>query len=127
MPHFIIDCSQEIIQQVSPDLIMDTVYQAAEATQLFALNDIKVRIQPYQYYKLGENKKSFIHIFGYIMEGRSTDQKANLSQQITTKLAVLFPQISFLSVNIYEFETATYCNKSLINPENTDNNRHFEL
>lgn len=127
MPHFIIDCSQDIIQQVSPDLIMDTVYQAAEATQLFALNDIKVRIQPYQYYKLGENKKSFIHIFGYIMEGRSTEQKTNLSQQITTKLVVLFPQISFLSVNIYEFETATYCNKSLINPENTDNNRHFEL
>ncbi|WP_288790102.1 5-carboxymethyl-2-hydroxymuconate Delta-isomerase [uncultured Elizabethkingia sp.] len=127
MPNFIIDCSQDIIQQVSPDKIMDTVYETAEAIGLFAANDIKVRIQPFQYYKLAEGKKNFIHIFGYIMEGRTTEQKANLSRQIITKLAVLFPDISFLSISINDFETATYCNKSLINPENTNHNRHFEL
>ena len=47
MPNFIIDCSQDIIQQVSPDKIMDTVYETAEAIGLFAANDIKVRIQPF--------------------------------------------------------------------------------
>jgi hypothetical protein len=36
---------------------MDAVYNVAESTGLFAANDIKVRLQPYQYYRLGEGKK----------------------------------------------------------------------
>ncbi|MCL1668039.1 5-carboxymethyl-2-hydroxymuconate Delta-isomerase [Elizabethkingia ursingii] len=127
MPNFIIDCSQDVIQQVAPDEIMNSVYEAAEGTGLFAPNDIKVRIQPFQYYKLAESKKDFIHIFGYIMEGRTTEQKASLSKQIIIRLAVLLPNISFLSISINDFETATYCNKSLINPDNKSHNRHFEL
>ncbi len=41
----------------SPNEIMDAVYNVAESTGLFAANDIKVRLQPYQYYRLGEGKK----------------------------------------------------------------------
>ena len=64
MPHFIIECSADIIEQRSPDDIMRAVYETAEASGLFAENDIKVRLNPYRYYKLGETKKDFIHIFG---------------------------------------------------------------
>lgn len=127
MPHFIIDCSQDIFQQNTPDEIMNTVYHAADSTGLFAPNDIKVRIQPYQYYQLGKNKTNFLHVFGFIMEGRHTQQKAHLSKQITSQLTKLLPDISFLSVNISEFEAATYTNKALINPNNIENDRHFGL
>ena len=81
MPHFIIDCSESVIQQKSPDEIMQAVYDVAEVSGLFAEDDIKVRLRPYQYFKLGKNKKDFIHIFGNIMEGRSAEQKANLSKK----------------------------------------------
>ncbi|CAD0221370.1 5-carboxymethyl-2-hydroxymuconate Delta-isomerase [Chryseobacterium sp. JV274] len=127
MPHFIIDCSQEILQLRTPEEIMDALYEAADATGLFAPNDIKVRLQPYQYYKLGIHKKNFLHVFGYIMEGRTTEQKAHLSRQICNKLSELLADISFLSVNINDFEVATYSNKALINPENINNDRHFGL
>lgn len=127
MPHFIIDCSQDILRERTPDEIMDAVYETADTTGLFAANDIKVRLQPYQYYRLGNHKKNFLHVFGYIMEGRSTGQKTNLSKQICTKLKELLPDVSFLSVNISEFEAATYSNKALINPENIDQDRHFGL
>lgn len=127
MPHFIIECSQDILQQRTPDEIMDAVYSVAESTGLFAVNDIKIRLQPYQYYRLGEHKKNFLHVFGYIMQGRSTEQKANLSKQISIRLTELLSDISFLSVNIREFETATYSNKALINPENKNHDRHFGL
>lgn len=127
MPHFIIDCSQDILLQRTPDELIDAVYEAADATGLFAPNDIKVRLQPYQYYRLGAGKKNFLHVFGYIMEGRNTEQKAGLSKQINIRLSELLPDISFLSVNISDFEAATYSNKALINPENTDNDRHFGL
>lgn len=127
MPHFIIDCSQDILLQKTPNEIMDAVYETADATGLFAPNDIKVRLQPYPYYRLGNGKKNFLHVFGYIMEGRTTEQKADLSKRISIKLTELLPEISFLSVNISEFEIATYSNKALINPQNTDHNRHFGL
>ena len=81
MPHFIIDCSENIIQQRSPDEIMQCVYDAAESTRLFSKNDIKVRVRPFQYFKLGDDKKDFIHVFGNIMEGRTTEQKAALSKK----------------------------------------------
>lgn len=127
MPHFIIDCSQDILQQRTPDELMDAVYEAADGRGLFAPNDIKVRLQPYQYYKLGTGKKNFLHVFGYIMQGRNTEQKADLSKQICNQLSELLPDISFLSVNINDFEAATYSNKALINPENSDQDRHFGL
>ena len=94
MPHFIIDCSENVIQQKSPDEIMQAVYDVAEATGLFAANDIKVRLRPYQYFKLGEDKKDFIHIFGNIMEDRSTEQNANPSKKIIERLNEMFPDIS---------------------------------
>lgn len=127
MPHFIIDCSQDILLQRAPDEIMDALYEAARATGLFAENDIKVRLQPYSYFRLGNGKKNFLHVFGYIMEGRDTEQKAHLSKQICTCLSAMLPDISFLSVNIDEFAEATYSNKALIDPQNENKDRHFGL
>src|SRR4051812_42667674 len=121
MPHFIIDCSENIILQKAPEEIMRAVYEVAEASGLFAKNDIKVRIHPYKYYQLGETKKDFLHIFGNIMEGRTIEQKADLSKKIIQKLDQMFPGISILSMNIRDFEKATYSNKSLIDPLNQAN------
>ena len=106
---------------------MEAVYEVAEASGLFAPNDIKVRLRPYQYFKLGENKKDFIHIFGNIMEGRSTAQKADLSRKIIERLNEMFPDSSILSINIREFDKATYSNKALIHPLNTTQDRHFAI
>lgn len=98
---------------------MQAVYDMAEGVGLFAVNDIKVRLCPYRYFMLPPGKKDFIHIFGHIMEGRSTEQKANLAKKIIERLNEMFPDISFLSINIREFEKATYSNNALIHPLNT--------
>jgi 5-carboxymethyl-2-hydroxymuconate isomerase len=125
MPHFVIECSENVLTKKTPDEIMEAVYEVAEATGLFAKGDIKVRITPYKHYKLGQEKKDFLHIFGNIMEGRSKEQKANLSTGIIERLNQLLPELSILSMNIRDFEMATYSNKSLINPLNTSQDRHF--
>jgi 5-carboxymethyl-2-hydroxymuconate isomerase len=127
MPHFIIDCSENIIEQKSPEEIMQAVYEVAEATGLFAVNDIKARLRPYQYFKLGKGKRDFIHIFGHVMEGRSSEQKENLSRKIIERLNEMFPAISILSINIGENEKATYSNKTLIHPLNVTKDRHFNI
>ena len=127
MPHFIIDCSQNVIDEESPEAIMQAVYDVAEATGLFAVNDIKVRLRPFQYFKLGEDKRNFIHVFAYIMEGRSVAQKQNLSRRIIERLNEMFPDTTILSINIAELEKATYSNRALIHPLNTTGDRHFSI
>ncbi len=114
MPHFVIDCSEQIIKLKSPENIMQKVYDTAKSTGLFTPEDIKVRINPFQYYNTGNTKDDFIHVFANIMQGRNTEQKANLSKQIVTELKAMFPQVPIISINIRDFEKATYCNKTMV-------------
>lgn len=114
MPHFVIDCSENIIKLKTPNEIMQNVYDTAEATALFDKGDIKVRINPFEYYNIGNSKDDFIHIFANIMEGRTTSQKRELSKKIVAELKLMFPEVPIISINIRDFEKATYCNKSMV-------------
>jgi len=114
MPHFVIDCSENILNLKSPEEIMQTIFDTAESTGLFDPTDIKVRINPFQYYNTGNTKDDFIHVFANIMEGRTTAQKSNLSNKIVSQLKLMFPEVPVLSINIRDFEKATYCNKSMV-------------
>jgi len=114
MPHFVIDCSENIIKLKSTKEIIQKVYDTAESTELFDKGDIKVRINHFQYYNIGNTDDDFIHIFANIMEGRTTSQKKNLSEQIITELKAMFSEVPIISINIRDFEKATYCNKSMV-------------
>jgi hypothetical protein len=69
MPHFVLDCSENIIKLKSPTEIMQIVFDTAEATELFDKGDIKVRISPFVYFNTANSSNDFIHVFAYIMEG----------------------------------------------------------
>ncbi|REH54886.1 5-carboxymethyl-2-hydroxymuconate isomerase [Tenacibaculum gallaicum] len=114
MPHFVIDCSKNIIKIKTPAEIIQKVYDTAESTDLFDKRDIKVRINSFEHYTTGNTTDDFIHIFANIMEGRSTSQKKNLSERIITELKLMFSEVPIISINIRDFEKATYCNKSMI-------------
>ena len=114
MPHFVIDCSEQVIKLKSPQEIIQIVYNTAELTGLFLPEEIKVRINPFQYYTTGNTSDNFIHVFANIMQGRNTEQKANLSRQIVSELKTMFPQVPIISINIRDFEKATYCNKEMV-------------
>ena len=114
MPHFVIDCSEEIINVKSPKEIMQTVFDTAKATGLFLEKDIKVRINPFSEYILGEGQKDFLHVFANIMEGRTVEQKKNLSDSIIRNLKKILPEVEIISINVRDFEKATYCNKPMV-------------
>jgi 5-carboxymethyl-2-hydroxymuconate isomerase len=114
MPHFILDCSARVLEGFSEEQIIEQVHLVANSTQLFEEDDIKVRVNPYQTYSLGNKKQDFIHVFAYIMEGRSTEQKADLSKRVVQTLASMFPKISKIAMNVYDFEKATYCNRDML-------------
>ena len=114
MPHFIIDCSKNILEQEGEREILKVIYDIADATGLFIRNDIKVRLNYYEQFIAGDSGADFIHVFGYIMEGRTTEQKANLSREMVTKLTAMFPDVKFIAMNVAEFEKATYCNREMV-------------
>jgi 5-carboxymethyl-2-hydroxymuconate isomerase len=114
MPHFIIECSENILNLRDPQKTMKAVHDTAEESGLFKSDDIKVRLNPYTYYTNNHSKKDFIHVFGNIMEGRTSAQKTDLSKKIISKLSGLFPRVPVISMNITEFEKASYCNRNML-------------
>ena len=114
MPHFVIDCSVSILDSHSEEQIIEQVHLVAYSTKLFEEGDIKVRVNPFKKYAVGNKREGFIHVFANIMEGRSTEQKADLSKNIVQMLTSMFPHISKIAMNVRDFEKATYCNRDML-------------
>lgn len=114
MPHFIIDCTERLLEINDPKVVLKEVLETANSTGLFEKKDIKVRLNPFKYSLVQESDSDFIHVFANIMEGRTDEQKANLSKLIVAKLKSMFPYVPIISINIRDFEKASYCNKSMV-------------
>lgn len=117
MPHFIIDCSEELLNLQEPDKILNQVYNSALSTNLFALTGIggvKVRINPYKHYLTSDKKTNFIHVFAHIMGGRNEEQKKVLSRKIVTGLSEIFPEVPIISISIIDIDKASYVNKGMV-------------
>ena len=67
-------------------------------------------------YSTGDKKEDFIHVFANIMEGRTIEQKLNLSKTIVKDLASMFPLVPNIGTNVIEFEKASYFNKNMLDP-----------
>ncbi|MTI31202.1 5-carboxymethyl-2-hydroxymuconate Delta-isomerase [Xanthovirga aplysinae] len=114
MPHFIIECSENVLNFKSKDEILRKIYKVAEASQLFAPNDIKVRLNSFKDFIVGKDNADFIHVFASIMEGRSTEQKAQLSKEVVKNLIEILPEVPNIAMNVDEFEKSTYCNRKMM-------------
>jgi len=114
MPHFVIHCSENILKMKTEDEILRIVHDTADATGLFKKGDIKVRIQSFKNFLVGNTKSDFIHVFGNIMEGRTAERKADLSKRIISTLKPLFPDVPVISMNVAEFVKETYCNRTMV-------------
>ena len=88
MPHFIIDCSEALLDQISSTKILTEIHDVAKSTGLFEKGDIKVRIRPYTEFGVGAGTADFVHIFGNIMEGRTTAQKVYALQTVSWEVGL---------------------------------------
>lgn len=114
MPHFVVDCSQDILQRRTEGQIIEHVHRAACSTGLFDEDDIKVRVNPFETYSVGNKRADFMHVFASIMEGRSIEQRANLSRLVVGELVSMFPDVANIAMNIAEFDKATYCHRAML-------------
>ena len=110
MPHFVIECNHSAIPEKEIDAVMQAVHEIAVSSELFDLANIKVRLNKYEHSIVAGERGDFIHVFANIMQGRTEEQRAALSKEVVQKLKDKFPDVLVISVNVWEFEKATYSN-----------------
>jgi len=117
MPHFVVDCSKSILSTHDGETISKQVHMAANSTGLFGEKNIQVRVNVVEHYRIGNIEEDSIHVFASILEGRTIEQKLDLSKTVIEKLAELFPQVSNIGIDIKNLEKGTGFNKSRLGKE----------
>ena len=87
MPHFIIECNKDTTKFVDEMLLVQKVYDVSLVA--------------------GEDH-DFIHVWGYIREGRTDEQKKTLSEDIVATLKAFYPDAYLVSCDIHELDEASY-------------------
>ena len=113
MVHFTIDCSESILINNSPELIMKKVYDSAIESGLIKSSDINIKIIPHMYYRTGNSIRPFIHITVNIFKGRSAEQKDMLSQTIQTQLEQLLEEGYRFTVSYVDLDKNAYFTTSI--------------
>ena len=114
MPHFILECSDDVLEEIHPDKLIKAVFETANDSNLFNAGDIKVRTRSYAAFTVGGECSPFVHVFAWIMEGRSVSQKKQLSMDVVSVLTQILPGVPVVSMNVAEFEKATYSNRIMV-------------
>ncbi|MEB3767827.1 5-carboxymethyl-2-hydroxymuconate Delta-isomerase [Acinetobacter sp. MD2] len=87
MPHLIVDYSRNI-HNLAQEKLLKHLNQALITTGLFKAADIKSRIHKSDVFVIGDNDESqaYIHSRLFILEGRTNEERALLSQTLLTAL-----------------------------------------
>jgi len=85
MPHFVIDCSKNILKIKSSKEIIQKIYDTTESTELFNKGNIKLRINSFEYYNI---KNKLIHLFVFSQRYKLASQIIFLKTCIETFIAL---------------------------------------
>ena len=108
MPHCVIEYSKDLEKDINPNDLMESVHQGALESQLFKVDDIRVRAIPFDYYLIGGVNKSFIHVTIKIFFGRNDEQCTNLSGLVLDKLNKINLSNITITVEITEIKKEYY-------------------
>jgi len=108
MPHFIIECNQNTSKVLDGATMVQKVFDVALHSGLFAKTNIKSRLKIYDESLVAGEDHDFVHVWGYIRQGRSDEQKRALSENIVKTIKALYPDIFLVSCDIRELDEGSY-------------------
>jgi 5-carboxymethyl-2-hydroxymuconate isomerase len=98
MPHFVVDCSQGVLDNASPDNLMRAIADAASASGLVrSYETIKVRIQPFAHYSEAGASTDFIHVIAYL-SGLSVNDSSNLADKVIAAVKEQAPGVPLVTM-----------------------------
>ncbi len=108
MPHLIIEHAAEVAEQIAIDELVTAAHEAAFASGLFPEYDIKTRAIAYQHHQTGQTRDSFVHVAVHLLDGRSDEQKSDLSERILARIEPMLPDVASVGVEIIDMHRASY-------------------
>ena len=108
MPHIIIEHATTSIEACNHKGLLSSVFAEVEAIQIFNNDNIKVRLQSVENFKLALNYTGFIHIQCRIHKGRDIEQKNQLSNAILRAVKPFINQQTVTTVEVIDMETESY-------------------
>ena len=106
MPHFIIEYSANLEQQISVDDVISRVHAAAAETGIFPLKGTRTRAARREAYQIadGHPDNLFVHLQARIGAGRSLDVKQQAAQHIFEALTAVLEPVSARAPLAISFE-----------------------
>jgi 5-carboxymethyl-2-hydroxymuconate isomerase len=115
MPHCILECSDNIVENVNKKELLLQVNNRLAETGLFNLNDIKSRFVVHEDYFIGDGdvKRAFVTLNVAILSGRSQETRNMISNNcldfLKSKFIESFKELKFsLTVQISEMDKESY-------------------
>jgi len=111
MPHCIVECTRAVAGQVPVERLMRAVHDAALASGLFTVGDVKIRVLVHEHSLVGGIDADFVHVFAYVLTGREEADRKKLSASVVRGLAALLPGVQAISCDVREMNRATFSNR----------------
>ena len=108
MPNFVIEHSGSLTQQIDADVLMDKVFEGAQASGHFPPEAIKIRVEPRIHFRLHDKQQDFLHVTAHILSGRTDEQKSDISNAVMDQLKGLKLTSVFVSVEVVDIHRASF-------------------
>lgn len=109
MPHLIIEYATPLDDVQG---LVDGVFDAAKASDLFGTKDIKVRAIPVDAFNTGGMSQAFIHVDIKLLPGRTTEQKKALSERVLDQVLSIVSEDVAVSVEVNTLDKDTYSKRA---------------
>jgi len=108
VPHIIVEYPEELIDNESVDVILQTIHQSIADSGLFKADQIRTRAYPFRSFTNAGGSTPYLHIQARIKSGRDADNKKQLGEVILSALATLHIQVSVMTVEIIDMDRDSY-------------------
>ena len=92
MPHFVLEISDNVLEQLDTQAFFDQVHSIAMRFGVFDLQNLKSRIIRHTEYRVGArgSNSAFIYLAVALLAGRSLDLRQALGKELTSLLSDTF-------------------------------------
>ncbi|WP_187985279.1 5-carboxymethyl-2-hydroxymuconate Delta-isomerase [Vibrio metschnikovii] len=110
MPNLVLEYSNSVEERVNIQGLLEDLHQVAMDSGLFETASIKSRTLRCHHWLIGEQGDSvdFIHLSFELLDGRSGQQKRELSRQLMAVLAEQASQVHSLTINVRDMDIDSF-------------------
>ena len=110
MPHLVMEYSNSVDERVNVQGLLEDLHYAAIQSGLFDVPSLKSRALRYHHWMIGEQGDSsdFIHITFELLDGRTAEQKRELSRLLMAVLQQQASHITSLTINVRDMDKACF-------------------